>query len=116
MSYRMTDIMRLREASQRCHARAEASDDGLSALSYAQLADEIDGMLVVREANLAADRALRWFGATGFGATGDGGDADPDTFVVVVVDPARAASELARMRYVPADGTARLGEPGRQMT
>jgi len=110
MSYRMTDIMRLREASQRCRASAEASDDGLSALSYAQLADEIDGMLFVREANLAADRAQRWFGATG-----DGGGADPDTFVVVVVDPARAASSR-RMRYVPADGTARRFAPGRQMT
>jgi Protein of unknown function (DUF2846) len=47
-----------------------------------------------------------------FGATGDGGGADPDTFVVVLVDPARAASELARMRYVRADGTAQLTEPG----
>jgi hypothetical protein len=56
-SYGMPDIMRLREAARGCRAIAEASDDGLSALSYAQLADEIDGMLVIREANLAADRA-----------------------------------------------------------
>ncbi len=46
-----------------------------------------------------------------FGATGDGGGADPDTIAVVLIDPARAASELARMRYVPADGTARITEP-----
>lgn len=37
-----------------------------------------------------------------FGATGDGGGADPDTFVVALIDPARAKSELANMRYVRA--------------
>ena len=62
MSYRMTDIVRLRAASRLCRAKAAATD-GLSALSYARLADEIDGMLIVREADLAAERARRaWFG------------------------------------------------------
>jgi len=59
MSYPMIDITRLREAARCCRATAEASDDGLSALSYAQLADEIDGMLVIPKADLAADRARR---------------------------------------------------------
>jgi hypothetical protein len=59
MSYRMTDIVRLRAASRRCRAKAAATADGLGALSYAQLADEIDGMLIIREADLAAERARR---------------------------------------------------------
>lgn len=53
MSYRMTGVITLREASQRCRALADASDDGLSALSYAQLADDIDGMIDLHEAAIA---------------------------------------------------------------
>jgi hypothetical protein len=57
MSYHMTDIISLRKASRRCRAMAASNDDGLPALSYAQLADEIDGMIVIREAAIAAKRA-----------------------------------------------------------
>jgi hypothetical protein len=57
MSYRMTDIIRLRSASGRCRAMAASSDDGLAAFSYVQLADEIDGMIVIREAAFATERA-----------------------------------------------------------
>lgn len=57
MSYRMTGVNNLREASHLCRALADASDDGLSALSYAQLADEIDGMIDRGESPLATARA-----------------------------------------------------------
>lgn len=56
MSYRMTGVNNLREASHLCRALADASDDGLSALSYAQLADEIDGMIDRGESTLATAR------------------------------------------------------------
>ncbi len=57
MSDRMTDIVRLRGVASSFHAKAMATDDGLSALSYAQLADEIDGMLIIRDVDLIAERA-----------------------------------------------------------
>lgn len=57
MDYRRKDIGSLREAARRCRARAEAVDGGFAALSYAQLADEIDSMIVVRKAAIAAERA-----------------------------------------------------------
>jgi hypothetical protein len=38
-----------------------------------------------------------WFGG---GGGGEGGGYDPDTFVVMIVDPAQAQRELATMRYV----------------
>ena len=38
-----------------------------------------------------------------FGATGDGGGADPDTFVVALINPEQARSELNLMRYVQAE-------------
>lgn len=43
------DTIRLRQAAQHCHALAVESDDGFGALSYAQLADEIDHIVAVRE-------------------------------------------------------------------
>ncbi|HEV2548719.1 MAG TPA: hypothetical protein VGU20_15365 [Stellaceae bacterium] len=49
----MTGVITLREASRQCRALADASDDGLSALSYAQLADEIDGMIDRRDVTVA---------------------------------------------------------------
>ena len=54
MVYRK-DIRGLREAARLCRARAESADGGLSALSYSQLADEIDGMILAREAAIAAE-------------------------------------------------------------
>ena len=57
MSYCMTGVSTLREASRRWRAFADASDDGLSALSYAQLADEIDGMIGLRETAIATAHA-----------------------------------------------------------
>ncbi len=57
MSDRMTDIVRLRGVASSFHAKAMSTDDGLSALSYAQLADEIDGMLIIRDVDLLAERA-----------------------------------------------------------
>ena len=39
-----------------------------------------------------------WFGG---GGGGEGGGYDPDTFVVMLIDPAQAQRELANMRYVP---------------
>jgi hypothetical protein len=53
----MTGVINLREASHLCRTLADASDDGLSALSYAQLADEIDGMIDRGESTLATARA-----------------------------------------------------------
>ena len=38
-----------------------------------------------------------WFGG---GGGGEGGGYDPDTFVVMLIDPAQAQRELANMRYV----------------
>jgi hypothetical protein len=49
MSTLTADTIRLRQAAQHCHALAAESDDGFGALSYAQLADEIDTMVAVRE-------------------------------------------------------------------
>ena len=40
-----------------------------------------------------------WFGG---GGGGEGGGYDPDTFVVMIIDPAQAQRELANMRYVQA--------------
>jgi hypothetical protein len=56
MYYRTTDIISLRAAAKRCRVLAVASDDGFAALSYAQLAEEIDRMIAVREAAIATDR------------------------------------------------------------
>lgn len=50
MSYQMIEIIRLREACRRCRAIAASSEDGFVALSYSQLAEEIDEMIAVREA------------------------------------------------------------------
>ena len=41
-----------------------------------------------------------WFGG---GGGGEGGGYDPDTFVVMIIDPAQAQRELATMRYVQAE-------------
>jgi hypothetical protein len=42
------------------------------------------------------------------GGGGEGGGYDPDTFVVMLIDPAQAQRELANMRYVqPPSGVAR---------
>jgi hypothetical protein len=41
-----------------------------------------------------------WFGG---GGGGEGGGYDPDTFVVMIIDPAQAQRELANMRYVQAE-------------
>jgi hypothetical protein len=57
MFYCTTNVSTLREASRRWRAFADASDDGLSALSYAQLADEIDGMIDLHETAIAPARA-----------------------------------------------------------
>jgi hypothetical protein len=59
MSYCMAGVSTLREASRRWRSFADASDDGLSALSYAQLADEIDGMLDRGETAIATARARK---------------------------------------------------------
>jgi hypothetical protein len=59
MRYRMTDIVSLRVASKRCRALADSSDDGLASLSYAQLAEEIDAMIAVREAAIVASRTAK---------------------------------------------------------
>ena len=59
MAYRRKDIAGLRLAARRCRARAEVADGGLAALTYAQLADEIDGMIAAREAAIAEQRAAR---------------------------------------------------------
>ena len=53
MNDRAKDIGRLHEAARRCRAEAETADGGLAALSYAQLADEIDGMIRARRSALA---------------------------------------------------------------
>jgi hypothetical protein len=57
--YYIADIVGLRVASQRCRALAASSDDGFASLSYAQLAEELDSMIAMRETALAAERAAR---------------------------------------------------------
>lgn len=59
MYYRTTDVVELRVASQRCRALAASSEDGFASLSYAQLAEEIDGMIAVREAAIEHERGAR---------------------------------------------------------
>jgi hypothetical protein len=59
MHYRTTDIIRLRVAAKRCRARAASSRDGLASLSYARLAEEIDGMIAVREAATETERTAK---------------------------------------------------------
>jgi hypothetical protein len=59
MYYRTTDIISLRVAAKRCRVLAASSDDGFAALSYAQLAEEIDRMIAVREAAIETDRTAR---------------------------------------------------------
>ena len=54
MNDRAKDIGRLHEAARRCRAEAETADGGLAALSYAQLADEIDGLIRARNSARAA--------------------------------------------------------------
>jgi hypothetical protein len=54
MSTLTADTIRLRQAAQHCHALAAESDDGFGALSYAQLADEIDSIVAVRATPAAA--------------------------------------------------------------
>jgi hypothetical protein len=59
MYYRSTDVIRLRVASKRCRVLAVSSDDGFAALSYAQLAEEIDGMIAIREAAMMMERTAK---------------------------------------------------------
>lgn len=59
MYYRTTDVVELRVASRRCRALAASSEDGFASLSYAQLAEEIDGMIAVREAAIERERDAR---------------------------------------------------------
>jgi len=54
-----TDIVGLRAASNRCRALSASSDDGLASLGYAQLAEEIDGMIAAREAAIETERRAR---------------------------------------------------------
>jgi hypothetical protein len=59
MHYCTTDIISLRGAAKRCRALAASSDDGFASLSYAQLAEEIDGMIAIREAAIEPERKAR---------------------------------------------------------
>jgi hypothetical protein len=59
MHYRTADIVGLRVASRRCRALAASSDDGFASLSYAQLAEEIDAMIAIREAAIETERGAR---------------------------------------------------------
>jgi hypothetical protein len=59
MYNRTTDVVELRVASKRCRALAASSEDGFGSLSYAQLADEIDRMIAVREAAIEQERGAR---------------------------------------------------------
>lgn len=59
MRYRTTDIISLRAAAKRCRALAASSNDGLASLSYAQLAEEIDDMIAVREAATVTERTAK---------------------------------------------------------
>jgi hypothetical protein len=59
MHYRTTDIISLRAASKRCRALAASSHDGFASLSYAQLAEEIDGMIAIREAGIETERTAK---------------------------------------------------------
>jgi hypothetical protein len=53
------DIVGLRAASKRCRALSASSDDGFASLGYAQLAEEIDGMIAAREAAIETERRAR---------------------------------------------------------
>jgi hypothetical protein len=57
MYYRTTDIIGLRVASECCRALAASSDGGFETLSYAQLAEEIDCMIAIRESASATERS-----------------------------------------------------------
>jgi len=59
MFFRTTEVVELRVASKRCRALAASSENGFASLSYAQLAEEIDGMIAVREAAIERERAAR---------------------------------------------------------
>ena len=59
MFFRTADVVELRVASKRCRALAASSENGFASLSYAQLAEEIDGMIAVREAAIERERAAR---------------------------------------------------------
>ena len=57
MQYDARDIMSLRQAAKSCRELAAWVDDGFSSLSYAQLADEIENMIAVRETGAATSGA-----------------------------------------------------------
>jgi hypothetical protein len=49
MLYYPKDIVGLRKAAKQCRELAATAEDGFVSLSYAQLADEIDAMIAIRE-------------------------------------------------------------------
>ncbi len=59
MLYCPNDIAGLRHAARQCRELAAAAEDGFASLSYAQLADEIDGMIAAREVALGTDFIAR---------------------------------------------------------
>lgn len=58
MQYDARDIMSLRQAAKSCRELAAWVEDGFSSLSYAQLADEIEKMILIRETAVATSGIL----------------------------------------------------------